>query len=255
MNPRQRRGILLMALAAIGAVVVFFLVLSYVQGVSSQVGPMTTAYRFTKDVKQLDPITSDVLERVEVPVRWLPDAAIQSFDTSRGLVAAQPVAAGSLLQKGMAEPPPELKPGQREIAIMINAETGVAGKVRPNDLVDVYATFVDNRNGVNDFRSGVIVANAKVLAIGQLQQLDGPQKDKNGNTQFQTSQVVPVTFAVSLRDSLLISAAADQASSVRLVLIPPGTTSNADPAKDLVRLKDFFETPAPPAPTKKAGSK
>ena len=250
MNPRQRRGILLMALAAVGAVAVFFLVLSYVQGVGSQVGPMTTAYRFTKPVHQLDPITSDVLEQVQVPVRWLPDAAIQSFDTSRGLVAAQPVAAGSLLQKGMAQPPPELKPGQREIAIMINAETGVAGKVRPNDLVDIYATFVDSRNGSNDFRSGVIVANAKVLAIGQLQQVDAPQKDKNGSTQFQQNQVVPVTFAVGLKDSLLIGAAADLATSVRLVLIPPGTTSTADPAKDLVRLKDFFETPPAAAPTK-----
>ena len=249
MNPRQRRGILLMALAAIGAVAVFFLVLNYVQGVGSQVGPMTTAYRFTKPVKQLDLITSDVLEQVQVPIRWLPDAAIQSFDTSRGLVAAQPVAAGSLLQKGMAQSPPELKPGQREIAIMINAETGVAGKVEPNDLVDIYATFVDSRNGANgDFRSGVIVANAKVLAIGQLQQVDAPQKDKNGTTQFQQNQVVPVTFAVGLKDSLLIGAAADLATSVRLVLIPPGTTSNADPAKDLVRLQDFFEPPAPPAP-------
>ena len=248
MNPRQRRGILLMALAAIGAVAVFFLVLNYVQGVGSQVGPMTTAYRFTKPVKQLDVITSDVLEQVQVPIRWLPDAAIQSFDTSRGLVAAQPVAAGSLLQKGMAQAPPELKPGQREIAIMINAETGVAGKVEPNDLVDIYATFVDSRNGANgDFRSGVIVANAKVLAIGQLQQVDAPQKDKNGTTQFQQNQVVPVTFAVGLKDSLLIGAAADLATSVRLVLIPPGTTSNADPAKDLVRLQDFFGPPAPTA--------
>ena len=95
MNPRQRRGILLMAVAALGAVAVFFLVLNYVSNISSQVGPMTTAYRFVKAVPRLKVISDADLEQIQVPARWVPDAAIQSFDTTRGLVAVEDVPQGA----------------------------------------------------------------------------------------------------------------------------------------------------------------
>ena len=42
MNPRQRRGVLLILVTVLGAVVTFGAVFNYVQSVSSQVGPRTT---------------------------------------------------------------------------------------------------------------------------------------------------------------------------------------------------------------------
>jgi hypothetical protein len=44
MNPRQRRGVLLMGLAGVAGLVVFLSVSSYVAEVSSQVGPMARSY-------------------------------------------------------------------------------------------------------------------------------------------------------------------------------------------------------------------
>ena len=236
-----------MTVAALGAVAVFFLVLNFVAGVSRQVGPLTTVYQFSKPVPVLKPITSDDLEQVRMPLRWLPSAAIQSFDTSRGLVATENIPKGAMLQEGMVGPPPELQPGQREIAIMINAETGVAGKIHPDDLVDIYATFSTQTSAQTETQARVIVANARVLAIGALQQVDSPTS--TGGGQFQQDEVVPVTFALSVQDSLKVTYAESFATKVRLALIAPGTRSAASPGDDVLRQAQIFG----PAPRPKAG--
>jgi pilus assembly protein CpaB len=248
MNPRQRRGVLLMSVAALGAVAVFVLIINYVSGISRQVGPMTTSYRFTKSITQLTPITADDLEKVQLPTRWLPSAAIQSFDTSRGLVATANIPAGALLQQGMAGPPPELKPGQLEMAIMINAETGVAGKIHPGDLVDIYGTFstqeTSGQGGTETLtQARVIVANAPVLAIGALQRVDATPK-QNGSSQFEQNEVVPVTFALNRTDSLKVTYAESFATKVRLALVAPGTRSKAPTRADVLdQSKVFGPTP------------
>jgi pilus assembly protein CpaB len=253
MNPRQRRGVLLMSVAALGAVAVFVLIINYVSGISRQVGPMTTGYRFTKAINQLTPITADDLEEVRLPTHWLPSAAIQSFDTSRGLVATMNIPAGSLLQQGMAGPPPELKPGEFEMAIMINAETGVAGKIRPGDLVDIYGTFSSQESTAqgteNRTQARVIVANAPVLAIGALQRVDSTDK-KDGSAQFEQSEVVPVTFALNRNDSLKVTYAESFATKVRLALVAPGTRSKVPSRADVLNETNVFG-PAPSA-TKRA---
>ncbi len=252
MNARQRRGVFLMALAVVGAVALFVSVFSYVRSIGEQVGPLVTAYRFVKPVERLQPITDDLIQEVEVPQKWLPTTAIRSFDTTRGLVAAEPIPEGSLLQEGMADAPPELEPGEREIAIMINAETGVAGRIQPGDLVDIYATFADSEQQASQAR--VIVANAEVLAIGALQQIDGPVDDGTGATTYQQNQVVPVTFALSVQDSLKVAYAESFAAKTRLALVAPGTRSGADPNTAVLTQKQVFAAAKPspsPSPTPK----
>jgi len=243
MNPRQRRGILLMSVAVLGAMAVFVIILNYVTGVGRQVGPMTSSYRFTKPISKLSPISADDIEKVQLPVKWLPNAAIQSFDTTRGLVATEDIPAGAMLQRGMAGPPPELKPGQLEVAIMINAETGVAGKIHSGDLVDIYGTFssqgANTSGGAQSLtQARVIVTNAPVLAIGNLQRVDAAKQD--GSAQFEQSEVVPVTFALNRSDSLKVTYAESFATKVRLALVAPGTRSKTDPKNDVLNQSDVF---------------
>ena len=254
MNPRQRRGVLLMSVAALGAVAVFVLIINYVSGISRQVGPMTTGYRFTKAINQLTPITAEDIEEVRLPTHWLPSAAIQSFDTTRGLVATMNIPAGALLQQGMAGPPPELKPGELEMAIMINAETGVAGKIHPGDLVDIYGTFSTQQNNgqgtENLTQARVVVANAPVLAIGALQRVDSTDK-QDGTSQFEQNEVVPVTFALNRTDSLKVTYAESFATKVRLALVAPGTRSKVPTRGDVLDQTNVFG--AAPNPAKRAG--
>lgn len=237
MNARQRRGLFLLLVATLGAAVIFVGVLQYVAGVSDQVGDKVTAYEVTRRVVAYTPLTADDVRPVRMPERWLPRAAVRSFDPTRGLVASTDLDEGALLQNTMLTNPPELLPGQRELAILIDAETGVAGKVQRGALVDIYATFGAEEGTVNQAR--IIVTNALVLDIGQLESVEN-SKD---NGTFSREQVVPVTFALDVADSLALSYAESFATTVRLALVAPGSRSNIAPTSRVLTGAQLIPVP------------
>jgi pilus assembly protein CpaB len=223
-NPRQRRGMLLLIIAAVGSLAVFVLVASYVASVRTEVGPLAPVLRLRADVEAFQPVTPQMVEEVRVPRRWLPSTAVHRLDALLGTVAGTDLARGSYLQTDMLVPPPALSKGQREIAILVDAETGVAGKVERGSHVDIFATFQENQaTGGNRARSSsrVIVRNARVLDIGSLEEVSSP--DIRGL--LTPSQVVPVTFALSVKDSLVLTYAESFATKVRLALIGGGDTA------------------------------
>ena len=245
MNPRQRRGMLLLIIAAVGAVGVFTLVASYVASVRTEVGPRVPVLRLRTGVEAFQPVTPRMVEEVQVPRRWLPETAVQRLDALHGLVAGSDLARGSYLQSDMLVPPPALAPGQREIAILVDAETGVAGKVKRGSYVDIFATFQENQTqGGNRARSSsrVIVRNARVLDIGSLEEVSTP--DIRGL--LTPNQVVPVTFALSVKDSLVLTYAESFATKVRLALIGGGDNT---PAKGNLAYEGTVAAPGatPPA--------
>ncbi|MER7796869.1 Flp pilus assembly protein CpaB [Microbacterium sp. NPDC096154] len=212
MNPRQRRGIVLLLLTAVCAVAVFLGVLTYVGDVSSQVGPMTTVVKLTQPVDALEPIEADMLETVEMPERWAPAGSLRDAEETTGLVAATAYAEGAVLQQGMLIPRPGVQPGFREVAIMVDAETGVAGKVHPGDHVDIIATIAGNEG--TPPRSELWVSNALVLEVGLPQETEG--QDATGA--FTLSQGVPVTFALSTAESLRLAYGESFSVKLRLAL-------------------------------------
>jgi pilus assembly protein CpaB len=112
---------------------------------------------------------------------------------------------------------PALQPGQQEVAIMVDAATGVAGKITPGSLVNVYATFEGQRDGDPD-QSKIIVTNAKVLDVGKITALN----PDNNNRGRQPTDAVPITFALSTLDAQRITYAESFAQRVRLALVAPG---------------------------------
>jgi pilus assembly protein CpaB len=112
---------------------------------------------------------------------------------------------------------PALQPGQQEVAIMIDAATGVAGKITPGSTVNVYATFEGQREGDPD-QSKIIVTNARVLDVGRLTPLDPDSTSRNRRP----TEAVPITFALSTADAQRITYAESFAQRVRLALVAPG---------------------------------
>jgi pilus assembly protein CpaB len=221
MNPRQRRGLLLIALAGIGLIMVFVLVAGYVADVRSEVEPRVGIVRLADDVAANELLTDRVLREVEVPERYAPPRALRDTAALTGLVAGTDLPRGAVMQQGMAVAPPELEEGQREIAILVDAETGVAGKVGPGAIVDVVATFDAERSGSGGPQSRIAIAGARVIDVGQPAVRDRPG---SAGAQVDPSQVVPVTFALSVRDALTLTFAESFASEVRLALTRPGDT-------------------------------
>ncbi|MFD3499541.1 Flp pilus assembly protein CpaB [Streptomyces sp. NPDC058676] len=218
MNSRQRRGVILLLLSVLCALGAFAGVLSVINDVKSKVGPEVTAYRLKSEVKPYTSLSTGQFEKTEMPERWLPSTAVTDLAQIRGKIAVTTLKAGSLLQSDMIVDQPALQPGQQEVAIMIDAATGVAGKITPGATVNVYATFEGQREG-DPAQSKIIVTNAKVLDVGKLTALKPDESDRAR----QETDAVPITFALTTVDAQRITYAESFAEEVRLALVAPGT--------------------------------
>lgn len=230
MNPRQRRAILLLGLSAVGLIGVFVLVAGYVSDVRREVEPKITLLQLNRDAAPYRQITEDMLDPVEVPEVWAPPAAIRDLSTVVNLIPTTKLAKGSLLQDGMLVAPPDLEGGQREIAILVDAETGVAGKIRPGYNVDIIATFPGNEDTGTRARARIVVPAARIIDVGTPQARGGDVQQANQDP----GQVVPVTFALSVREQLKVTYAETNAQEVRLGLQRPDEIDKIPPAKQRV---------------------
>ncbi|MEF9906055.1 Flp pilus assembly protein CpaB [Streptomyces sp. P9-A2] len=220
MNSRQRRGVILLLLSILCALAAFAGVLSVIDDVESKVGPEVTAYRLKSDVAPYTPLSTGQFEKIEMPERWLSQNAVTDLGDIRGKIAVTTLREGSLLQSDMIVNQPALQPGQQEVAIMIDAATGVAGKITAGSSVNVYATFEGEREGA-PAQSKIIVTNAKVLDVGRITALEPDENDRGR----QPTDAVPITFALSTIDAQRITYAESFAQRVRLALVAPGGDS------------------------------
>lgn len=215
MNPRQRRGALLIVLSTVGAVAVFVMVANYVGEVRSEVGPVTEVLALADRAAAHQPITEDLLRSVEVPERWMPSGALTDARQVLGRVAPADLPGGTVLQDGMLVDPPEIAEGHRELAIMVDAETGVGGKIGPGSVVDVVATFSGDEDRPREVV--YVIQNAEIIEVGSpteaTEEGDGPG--------FARGDVVPVTFNLDVEETLRLAYVETFADNVRLALRSP----------------------------------
>ena len=67
MNPRQRRGLLLLVLSGLGLLAVFVLVASYVADVRTEVDPKIKLLALSKPVKAYESIPDDAVTTITMP--------------------------------------------------------------------------------------------------------------------------------------------------------------------------------------------
>lgn len=220
MNPRQRRGILFLLASLVIAVTVFIAVSRYVAQVESQVGPMTTVYQVTEPVDPYRPLGPSNVEAVEVPRRWAASTAVTSLQALEGRRVGFELASGTVVTSDMFIPATDLSPTEREIAINVNSVTGVAGRVRPGDRVDIVAVFAEVPGLPKQVR--VLVRDVRVVSLGGSQVVSDTSAEGIGETET----VVPVTLALEPKDSLAVTYAAAFAQEVRLVALPGDVGAN-----------------------------
>jgi pilus assembly protein CpaB len=221
MNSRQRRGVILLLLSVICALGAFAGVLSVISDVKSKVGPEVTAYRVKSSVDPYTQLSASQFEKIKMPERWLSDNAVTDLREIQGKIAVTTLNKGSLLQSDMIVDQPALQSGEQEIAIMVDAATGVAGKITPGSRVNVYATFEGQRDSAPD-QSKLIVENARVIEVGKLPTIDADADDRTRRAK----EVVPITFALKTVDAQRITYAESFAQEVRLALVAPGSDSD-----------------------------
>lgn len=228
MNSRQRRGVILLVLSALCAMGAFAGVLSVIRDVNSKVGPEVAAYRLKDDIAPYKELSAGQFEKIEMPERWLSSTAVTDLAQIRGKIAVTQLEKGSLLQTDMIVDRPALEAGQQEIAILIDASTGVAGKINPGSRVNIYATFDADDSGSNGVaQSKVIVENARVIDVGKLTALDPGQSTADRSRT--ATQAVPITFALDTADAQRVAYAESFAEHVRLALVAGGSDTPVAP--------------------------
>ncbi|HRL47778.1 MAG TPA: Flp pilus assembly protein CpaB [Propioniciclava sp.] len=213
MNPRQRRGLLFMAVALLVALGTFVAVSTFVANVNSQVGQRVTVYQARQPIDPYTPLSADVLEPVEVPRRWVSESSIVGLSELTGRRISFRVNAGTTISSDMLIPNSSLSSTERELAINVDPVTGVAGRVRPGDRVDVYAVFGDVPGLPKQVR--ILQRNVRIVSIAGQQTVT--QQNSDGTRE---SEVIPVTLAVEPEAALSITYASAFAQEVRLVALP-----------------------------------
>jgi pilus assembly protein CpaB len=171
-------------------------------------------------VKAFESIPDGAVTEITMPKRWAPRTALRNRSELVGYVAGTDLSPDSLLQKDMLITPPDLKPGEREVAILVDAETGVAGKIHPNSVVDIIATYAGGNDKPD--QAEVVVPGARVIDVGvTVRKNDGKVQQQDTEPQ----SVVPVTFALTPEQDLAVTHAETFASEVRLALLRPGDLS------------------------------
>lgn len=102
---------------------------------------------------------------------------------------------------------------------MVDAETGVAGRIQPGDFVDILATVEDPNTKARNAQ--VIIQNAIILDVGVVTAVE----EETANGAFQEAEAVPVTFSLSTADSLKIAYAESFSVKLRLALRGTGDDS------------------------------
>ncbi|WP_405998811.1 Flp pilus assembly protein CpaB [Streptomyces sp. NBC_00829] len=233
MNSRQRRGVILLLLSVLCAFGVFAGVLSVISDVNSKVGPEVTAYRIKSDVAPYTSLDPGQFEKMSMPKRWLSPNAVTDLAVVRDKIAVTQLKRGSLLQDDMMVKKPAVGNGEQEIAIMIDAATGVAGKITPGSLVNIFATFAGKTDGEAN-QSRIIVPNARVIDVGRITALQPDKNDRGSGV----GQAVPITFALNTTDAQRLAYAESFAEHVRLALLGNSTPTTLRPGDSTYTLDE-----------------
>ena len=202
-----------MAISILVAIATFFVVTGYVANVNSQVGSRVTVYRATQAIEPYTALSADNLEPVEVPERWVSKSSVLRMDDLLGRRVGFRLNAGSTVSSDMLIPSSSLTQDEREVAVNVNSVTGVAGRVRPGDRVDLYAVFADVPGLPKSVK--VLARDVRVVSIAGEQQVT-----QAGEDGIQEQSVIPVTLAVVPKVAMSLTYAANFAAEVRLVALP-----------------------------------
>lgn len=147
MLAQSRSSTLIASLAGLLAVAMVWVYLSSREAELLQLSEMKDVIIARVDVPANTVLDETMIERIQVPSRYLqPDAAVQ-LDQAVGRVNVVPVLRGSQVVLAQLDDPGltalayDVPRGRRAVTVAITEVTGVGGLVRPGNFVDVFGTF------------------------------------------------------------------------------------------------------------------
>lgn len=237
----NRNSIIALAVAVVLGIIAVYLVNSYLTGQEGRIAAQEAAGERTQVAVASAPlgygteITRDRVRFVSYPTNALPPGTFSDFETLlpegktrhalRPIQVNQPLLAADLTGEGEgASIAATLPPGMRAATVQINAVSGVAGFIQPNDSVDVLITrqSITGEQQVTD----VLLQNVRVIAMDQRAQ-DSNQPALSSTATLEVTPVDAQKLALG-----------QQLGSLSLVLRKPGVEENI-PTVETVSLNDL----------------
>ncbi len=177
-----------------------------------QVTDMTAVLVATQDVSRGAEIAAATLRWQDWPADAVPSVFIDrstrpdALSDVAGQFAVRPILAGEpIAERALSRQPngflaATLAPGQRAVAILVDAQSTAGGFILPNDRVDVLHSMSSSRDGADtEVHSRTILRNVRVLAIDQTTEdtESGTVVGKTATLELNEAQVEAVTAAGS----------------------------------------------------------
>lgn len=148
---RSKAALLLSLVLGVVAVVLLFSWASGLRRELLQESNMVGVLVATRDIPPNTIIDENLVQRLEVPQKYVQPKVVTDFNLVRGRVASAPIPAGAqildtyLEEEGKMALAYDVPRGRRAITIAVNSISGVGGNVRPGNFVDIFGTFAFGR--------------------------------------------------------------------------------------------------------------
>jgi len=180
---RSKMAIWVSAGLALLATVLMFVYMSGREAELLQLGAMKDVVVASQDILANTVIDESMLQRIQIPAKYMQPQAISEPRDLRGRVAVVPVPKGGqilntfLEDEGRQALAYEVPVGRRAVSIGVTAVSGVGGLVRPGNFVDIMGTFelgrpVGYEGGRMKYadertETQVLMQNVQIVAIGR----------------------------------------------------------------------------------------
>ncbi|MDA2916787.1 Flp pilus assembly protein CpaB [Nitrospinae bacterium AH_259_B05_G02_I21] len=235
--------------AAVAGLLTIILLTRYISLRESQISArlaqegLTHVMLAKRDIPAARTITSVDVERTTWPKKALPKDAFHDLKSlkdrvaARKIIAGEPVLEGHLASKGSGTGLAAIIPkGKRAMAVRVNEIVGVAGFIKPGDLVDVIVTLEpDEETGIV---TKTVLQRVPVIAVGQEISREGGKPKRVTAVTLMVNPADAEKLALASRndiqlamrntlDSVRVSTVG--ATPVRLVGLPPKPEKEEEP--------------------------
>lgn len=187
---RGRTAVIVSVGLALLGTLLMFVYLTSRENELLQLGAMKDVIVTTKDLLANTVVDETVVQRIQVPAKYVQPKAVADLRELVGRVVMVPVPKGAqvmgtyLEEAGRTALAYEVPRGKRAVTIGVSAITGVGGLVRPGNFVDILGTFelgrpVANQGGRVQYadertETAVLMQNVQVIAAGREHRRERP---------------------------------------------------------------------------------
>jgi pilus assembly protein CpaB len=227
-NPRRRRGLLLLCVALASGGLAASQVHERERRAAERLGPEVEVLVAARDIRAGVRVTRGAIGVRRVPARFVPPDALPVAASVAGARTSAAVPAGgyftaSLFEGSSRSADSAVRRGERAVTVEVSGGTAVAA-LQPGSRVDV---LVSTETGAAGGRTTMALAGAELVRVEAGPPASAYEAGEGADPSAAAGPTVLATLRVSLEQAIYLTAADNFAREIRLLPRPQGDHSRA----------------------------